>query len=72
MSFHPLMLYDERFHKSERKLADEGPPFTTDPLDARENPVAASFESRRRLNKEGSEKTTNNIIIDLSESCIDY
>jgi len=28
MSFHPLMMYDERFHKSERKLADEGPPFT--------------------------------------------
>ena len=26
MSFHPLMMYDERFHKSERKLADEGPP----------------------------------------------
>jgi NADH-quinone oxidoreductase subunit E len=31
MSFHPLMLYDERFHKSERKLADEGPPFTFTP-----------------------------------------
>jgi NADH-quinone oxidoreductase E subunit len=28
MSFHPLMAYDDRFHKSERKLADEGPPFT--------------------------------------------
>ena len=26
MSFHPLMAYDERFHKSERKLVDEGPP----------------------------------------------
>jgi NADH-quinone oxidoreductase E subunit len=31
MSFHPLMLYDDRFHKSERKLADEGPPFTYTP-----------------------------------------
>ena len=31
MSFHPLMLYDERFHKSERKLADEGSPFTFTP-----------------------------------------
>ena len=31
MSFHPLMLYDDRFHKSERKLADEGPPFTFTP-----------------------------------------
>ena len=28
MSFHPLMMYDERFHKSDRKVADEGPPFT--------------------------------------------
>lgn len=28
MSFHPLMMYDERFHKSERKIGDEGPPFT--------------------------------------------
>jgi NADH-quinone oxidoreductase E subunit len=31
MSFHPLMAYDERFHKSERKLVDEGPPFTFTP-----------------------------------------
>ena len=31
MSFHPLMSYDERFHKSERKLIDEGPPFTFTP-----------------------------------------
>jgi len=31
MSFHPLMMYDERFHKSERKVADEGPPFTFTP-----------------------------------------
>lgn len=31
MSFHPLMNYDERFHKSERKLADEGPPFEFTP-----------------------------------------
>jgi len=31
MSFHPLMSYDERFHKSERKLADEGPPFELTP-----------------------------------------
>jgi NADH-quinone oxidoreductase E subunit len=31
MSFHPLMSYDERFHKSERKLVDEGPPFTFTP-----------------------------------------
>ena len=31
MSFHPLMMYDQRFQKSERKLADEGPPFTFTP-----------------------------------------
>jgi NADH-quinone oxidoreductase E subunit len=28
MSFHPLMMYDQRFQKSERKVADEGAPFT--------------------------------------------
>ena len=32
MSFHPLMAYDPaRFQKSERKVADEGPPFTFTP-----------------------------------------
>jgi NADH-quinone oxidoreductase E subunit len=31
MSFHPLMSYDERFHKSERKIGDEGPPFAFTP-----------------------------------------
>jgi NADH-quinone oxidoreductase E subunit len=31
MSFHPLMNYDQRFHKSERKLADEGEPFAFTP-----------------------------------------
>jgi NADH-quinone oxidoreductase E subunit len=31
MSFHPLMSYDVRFQKSERKLPDEGPPFTFTP-----------------------------------------
>jgi NADH-quinone oxidoreductase E subunit len=31
MSFHPLMAYDERHHKSERVTADEGPPFTFTP-----------------------------------------
>ena len=31
MSFHPLMAYDERFHKSERKVGDEGPPFVFTP-----------------------------------------
>ena len=32
MSFHPLMFYDPaRFQKSERRFADEGPPFTLTP-----------------------------------------
>jgi NADH-quinone oxidoreductase E subunit len=31
MSFHPLMSYDERLHKSERQLVDEGPPFAFTP-----------------------------------------
>jgi NADH-quinone oxidoreductase E subunit len=31
MSFHPLMDYDARFHKSERKIVDEGAPFTFTP-----------------------------------------
>jgi NADH-quinone oxidoreductase subunit E len=31
MSFHPLMMYDQRFQKSERKVADEGPPFAFTP-----------------------------------------
>jgi NADH-quinone oxidoreductase subunit E len=31
MSFHPLMMYDQRFQKSERKIADEGPPFAFTP-----------------------------------------
>ena len=28
MSFHPLMVYDKRFQQSERKLLEEGEPFT--------------------------------------------
>jgi len=31
MSFHPLMAYDDRFHKSERKVVDEGPAFEFTP-----------------------------------------
>ena len=31
MSFHPLMAYDERFHKSERDVVEEGEPFTFTP-----------------------------------------
>ncbi|PYR24702.1 MAG: NADH-quinone oxidoreductase subunit NuoE [Acidobacteria bacterium] len=31
MSFHPKMAYDATFHRSERKLEDEGPPFVYTP-----------------------------------------
>ncbi len=31
MSFHPLMAYDERFHRSERKLLDDGDAFAFTP-----------------------------------------
>lgn len=39
---------------------------------ARENPVEATFLSRRLLNKQGSEKETYHIEFDLSESGLDY
>jgi sulfite reductase (NADPH) flavoprotein alpha-component len=50
------------------------PPKSDDPRPgrSRENPVTAKFVSRTRLNGEGSEKTTNHIVIDISESGLDY
>ena len=39
---------------------------------SRDNPVAATFLSRRRLNKTGSEKETWHIEFDLAESHLDY
>jgi sulfite reductase (NADPH) flavoprotein alpha-component len=39
---------------------------------SREHPVEARFVSRTRLNGEGSEKVTNHIEIDLSESGLEY
>ncbi|HWE78461.1 MAG TPA: sulfite reductase subunit alpha [Pseudolabrys sp.] len=39
---------------------------------SRDNPVYATFLSRRRLNKEGSEKETWHIEIDLAECGLDY
>ena len=39
---------------------------------SRNDPVKARFVSRTRLNGEGSEKLTNHIEIDLSESGLDY
>lgn len=42
------------------------------PGHCREAPVDATFVSRLRLNGHGSEKTTNHIVIDLSESGLEY
>lgn len=42
------------------------------PGHCREMPVDAAFVSRLRLNGQGSEKTTNHIVIDLSESGLEY
>jgi sulfite reductase (NADPH) flavoprotein alpha-component len=39
---------------------------------SRKNPVEAMFVGRWRLNKPGSDKTTNHIELDLSESGLDY
>jgi sulfite reductase (NADPH) flavoprotein alpha-component len=39
---------------------------------SRENPVLATFASRRRVNAPASEKTTNHVVIDLLESGLDY
>ncbi len=44
----------------------------TRPGYSREQPVKARFVSRTRLNGSGSEKITNHIEIDLSESGLDY
>jgi sulfite reductase (NADPH) flavoprotein alpha-component len=50
------------------------PPKSDDPSPgrSRENPVAATFVSKRRLNAPTSEKVTNHVEIDLSESGLDY
>ena len=50
------------------------PPKSDDhrPGHCRESPVDATFVSRGRLNKPGSEKSTNHIVIDISESGLDY
>jgi sulfite reductase (NADPH) flavoprotein alpha-component len=44
----------------------------SEPGRSRDNPVEATFLSRRRLNKEGSEKETWHIEFDLTESGLDY
>jgi len=48
------------------------PAITAEPGRSRDNPVAATFVSRRRLNKSGSEKETWHIDFDLSGCGLDY
>jgi sulfite reductase (NADPH) flavoprotein alpha-component len=48
------------------------PALATSPGRSRDNPVYASFLSRRRLNKPGSEKETWHIDIDLAGTDLDY
>ena len=43
-----------------------------EPGRSRDNPVMATFVSRRRLNKEGSNKETWHVEIDLADSGLDY
>ncbi len=56
--------------------AAESAPAPSAPIAApgrsRDNPVTATFLSRRRLNKEGSEKETWHIEFDLTDSGLDY
>jgi len=47
-------------------------PIVSAPGRSRDNPVIATFISRRRLNKEGSQKDTWHIEFDLAESGLDY
>jgi sulfite reductase (NADPH) flavoprotein alpha-component len=48
------------------------PPFASPLGRSRDNPVVATFLSRRRLNKPGSEKETWHIEIDLAGTGLDY
>lgn len=54
-------------------LAPEASPTPAAPAGrSRDNPVAAKFIGRRRLNKQGSEKETFHLDFDLSDSGLDY
>ena len=52
--------------------AAAAPAVTAEPGRSRDNPVAATFVSRRLLNKPGSEKETWHIDFDLSGAGLDY
>jgi sulfite reductase (NADPH) flavoprotein alpha-component len=58
--------------KAAKDAAKPDPSTDARPGHSRETPVSATFLSRRRLNGEGSEKTTNHIEIDLSSCGLDY
>jgi sulfite reductase (NADPH) flavoprotein alpha-component len=53
-------------------LRPAAPAVTHAPGRSRDNPAVATFLSRRRLNKEGSEKETWHIDIDLAGTDLDY
>ena len=55
-----------------RQPAQTKPALATPPGRSRDNPVYATFLSRRRLNKPGSEKETWHIDIDLAGTDLDY
>jgi NADH-quinone oxidoreductase E subunit len=49
VSFHPKMAYDATFHRSERELGDEGPPFVYTPENrARFDEIVKRYPSDRR------------------------
>jgi sulfite reductase (NADPH) flavoprotein alpha-component len=58
--------------KSDAAPAQEAPAPLGEPGRSRDNPVTATLLSRYRLNKEGSEKETWHIEIDLAECGLDY
>ncbi len=60
---------DEQAAKEAARLPKSDDPR---PGHSRENPVVANFVSKRRLNAPTSEKATNHVVIDLSESGLDY
>jgi sulfite reductase (NADPH) flavoprotein alpha-component len=51
---------------------EAAPAITAEPGRSRDNPIAATFVSRRLLNKKGSEKETWHIDFDLSGCGLDY
>ena len=58
--------------RSRRSRRQPAPALATPPGRSRDNPVYATFLSRRRLNKPGSEKETWHIDIDLAGTDLDY